>query len=56
MNATQFRFTVCTAYTTVKGIAMFGKRYEACSQNETHVELWVPLTGERVVFTRSELM
>ncbi len=52
----QIRFTVCVPFTSVKGVAMYGKRFEAMSQNETHVELFIVATGERVVFTRKELM
>ncbi|HTB82229.1 MAG TPA: hypothetical protein VK742_01120 [Candidatus Sulfotelmatobacter sp.] len=52
----KIRYTVCVPYTTVKGVEMFNRIFDACSQNETHVELFVVSTGERVVFTRKELL
>ena len=56
MKFQKFRYTVCVPFTTVKGVDMDGRKFEASAQNDTHVELFVPATGERVVFTRKELI
>lgn len=52
----KIRFVVAVSYTTVKGISMHGKKFEASAQTDTHVELYVTATGERVSFARSELL
>jgi hypothetical protein len=52
----KFRYKVCVPYTTTKGVSMYGRRFSALSQTGTHVELFVVTTGERVVFTRKELL
>jgi hypothetical protein len=48
-------YQVCVPYRTVKGTEMQGGKYPCTSETATHAELRVPNTGERVVFSKSEV-
>ncbi len=56
MFSSKASYKVCVNYVTQKGIAMFGRKFPCLSENETHVELHVVATGERVVFTKKEVL